>query len=110
MVTVPAGTIVQTERINGTLYQLSVTVDTAIPAGTVSALIPVQATGAARNLAPGYYRILPVAVTGIASVANEDDWLTTPVGMMSPMMNCGNAAATSSIWWAITIPMRFIVR
>ncbi|KLV46067.1 hypothetical protein SK31_01832 [Citrobacter sp. MGH99] len=80
VVTVPAGTIVQTERINGTLYQLSVTVDTAIPAGTVSALIPVQATGAAWNLAPGYYRILPVAVTGIASVANEDDWLTTPGG------------------------------
>lgn len=82
VVTIPAGTIVQTERINGALYQLSVTVDTAIPAGTASALIPVQATGAgaAWNLAPGYYRILPVAVTGIASVANEDGWLTTPGG------------------------------
>ncbi|MCX9061102.1 baseplate J/gp47 family protein [Citrobacter portucalensis] len=81
-VTVPAGTVVQTERINGTVYPVTVTADTTIPAGTASALISVQATGAgaAWNLAPGYFRILPVAVTGIASVANEDDWLTAPGG------------------------------
>lgn len=81
-VSVTAGTVVQTERINGTIYQVSVTADITIPVGTASALIPVQATGAgaAWNLAPGYYRILPVAVTGIASVVNEDDWLTTPGG------------------------------
>ncbi|WP_370604453.1 baseplate J/gp47 family protein [Citrobacter braakii] len=81
-VAVLAGTVVQTGRINGTIYEVSVTADTVIPAGTASALIPVKANGAgaAWNLAPGYYRILPVAVTGIASVVNEDNWLTTPGG------------------------------
>jgi len=82
VVTVPAGTVVQTERINGVIYQLAVTANTIIPANVRSALIPVQATGAgaAWNLAPGYYRILPVAVSGIASAVNEDDWLTQPGG------------------------------
>ena len=81
-VTVPAGTVVQTERINGAVYQVTVTADTTIPAGTASALIPVQAAaaGAAWNLAPGYYRILPVAITGVTSAVNEDGWLTTPGG------------------------------
>lgn len=80
--TVPGGTIVQTERINGVIYQLAVTTDTIIPANVASALVPVQATGAgaAWNLAPGYYRILPVAVPGIASAVTEDDWLTQPGG------------------------------
>lgn len=80
--TVPAGTVVQTERINGVIYQLIVTANTIIPANVASALIPVQAAGAgsAWNLAPGYYRILPVAVSGIASAVNEDDWLTQPGG------------------------------
>ncbi|MEB2410381.1 baseplate J/gp47 family protein [Enterobacter asburiae] len=80
--TVPVGTIVQTERINGIIYQLAVTADTIIPANVASALVPVQATGAgaAWNLAPGYYRILPVAVPGIASAVTEDDWLTQPGG------------------------------
>ncbi|EIY1687683.1 TPA: baseplate J/gp47 family protein [Escherichia coli] len=80
--TVPAGIIVQTERINGVIYQLAVTADTVIPANVTSALVPVQANGAgaAWNLAPGYYRILPVAVPGIASAVTEDDWLTQPGG------------------------------
>ncbi|MGA7588692.1 MAG: baseplate J/gp47 family protein [Rouxiella badensis] len=79
-VTVSAGTQVQTERINGTIFTLAVTQDTTLPAGVASAQIPVVATGTGSgyNLAPGYYRILPVAVAGIASVENEDDWLTTP--------------------------------
>lgn len=79
-VTVKAGTIVQTERINGSVYQLSVVDDYAIPAGDVAADIPVVAVqaGEAWNLAPGYYRILPVAVAGIASVRNNDDWLSSP--------------------------------
>lgn len=79
-VTVKAGTLVQTERINGRVYALATVSDYTIPAGTGSALIPVKATGAggAYNLAPGYYRILPVAVDGINSVTSEEDWLTTP--------------------------------
>lgn len=48
--------------------------------GTASALLPVKATGTggAYNLAPGYYRILPVAVDGISHVASEENWLTVP--------------------------------
>ncbi|WP_449547171.1 baseplate J/gp47 family protein [Lelliottia amnigena] len=79
-VAIPAGTLVQTERINGVVYVLAVSEDTTLPAGVESALIPVTATGngSGYNLAPGYYRILPVAVAGIASAVNEDDWLITP--------------------------------
>lgn len=80
VVTVKAGTAIQTERINGVVYELATTADFTITADVASALIPVTATatGGAWNLAPGYYRILPVAVAGISRVVNEDDWLTTP--------------------------------
>lgn len=80
VVTVKAGTLIQTERINGVVYELATMADFTITADTASSLIPVtaSATGGAWNLAPGYYRILPVAVAGISRVVNEDDWLTTP--------------------------------
>lgn len=79
-VVVPAGTRVQTERINGVVYVLEVTEDTTLADGLESAPVAVRATGTGSgyNLAPGYYRILPVAVAGIASVVNEDDWMVTP--------------------------------
>jgi uncharacterized phage protein gp47/JayE len=79
-VTVKAGAIVQTERINGVVYQLVTVADYVLPAGVASNLVPVKAsgTGGAYNLAPGYYRILPVAVDGISQVASEEDWLTVP--------------------------------
>ncbi|WZX60080.1 baseplate J/gp47 family protein [Salmonella enterica subsp. diarizonae serovar 58:r:z53] len=79
-VTIPAGTVIQTERINGTIYSVATTQQAIIPAGTASALIDVTATdsGAAFNLAPGYYQILPKAIDGIAAVRNDEDWLTTP--------------------------------
>ncbi|HAY0227940.1 TPA: baseplate J/gp47 family protein [Escherichia coli] len=79
-VTVPEGTQVQTERINGVIYTLTVTTDTVIPAGQLSMNIDVSAdeAGTAFNLAPGYYCILPVAIDGITSVINEEDWLVTP--------------------------------
>lgn len=80
VVTVKAGTLIQTERINGVVYELTTTADFTITTDKASALIPViaAATGGAWNLAPGYYRILPVAVAGISRVVNDDDWLTTP--------------------------------
>ena len=79
-ITVPVGTVIQTERINGTIYRLLTTADVTIAPGTASALAPVVAEleGSGFNLAPGYYRILPVAVDGIASAVNEDNWLTQP--------------------------------
>lgn len=78
--TVKAGTLVQTERINGRVYVLATVADVVIASGVASALVAVKATGTggAYNLAPGYYRILPVAVDGISQVASEEDWLTKP--------------------------------
>lgn len=80
VVTVKAGTFIQTERINGVVYSLTVASDMTIPADVASALIPVMAAGkgGAYNLAPGYYRILPAAVAGISHAVNEEDWLITP--------------------------------
>ncbi|EAW0925044.1 hypothetical protein AA26_21510 [Salmonella enterica subsp. enterica] len=80
VVTVKAGTVIQTERINGRVYELAITEDVVMASGTASALLPVKATGTggAYNLAPGYYRILPVAVDGISHVASEENWLTVP--------------------------------
>lgn len=79
-VTVKAGTVIQTERINGKIYAVSTVADVTIPSGTANALLPVKATGSggAYNLAPGYYRILPVAVDGISHVVSEENWLTVP--------------------------------
>lgn len=79
-ITVEAGTLIQTERINGIIYQLKTTEKTLINAGTESAFISVIATdtGRAYNLAPGYYQILPREIKGIDSVCNEEDWLTRP--------------------------------
>ncbi|EEP89618.1 hypothetical protein ykris0001_44830 [Yersinia kristensenii ATCC 33638] len=79
-VTVPAGTQIQTERINGVIYTLTTLSDTLIPAGVLSQSIAVTAehAGAGFNLAPGYYRILPTAIEGIASVENDENWLATP--------------------------------
>ena len=78
--TIKAGTVVQTERINDVIFRLVVTVDTAIPKGVLTALVPVVAenAGADYNLAAGYYRILPESIAGIRNVENKDDWLTTP--------------------------------
>ncbi|PHM27483.1 baseplate J/gp47 family protein [Xenorhabdus budapestensis] len=79
-VTVPAGTVIQTERINGEIYRVSTTESTVIADGVPSALLPVtaEAAGGAFNLAPGYFRILPVAVSGIVRVQNEEGWLLAP--------------------------------
>lgn len=78
--TIKAGTVVQTERINDVIFRLIVTQDTAIPKGMLSAPVPVIAenAGADYNLAASYYRILPESIAGIKSVENKDDWLTTP--------------------------------
>lgn len=79
-VTVPAGTVIQTERINGTVYAVTTDAAVTISAGRDGEEIPVTAngTGTAYDLAPGYYHILPVAVEGIASAVNGDDWLVQP--------------------------------
>ncbi|XPV75194.1 MAG: baseplate J/gp47 family protein [Desulfovibrio sp.] len=77
--TIPVDTIVETPAINGKIYRVKVTQDTVSDGGQQSVSVPVQAveTGEAYNLGPGYYSILPIPVTGVASVANSGDWLTS---------------------------------
>ncbi|WP_409500193.1 baseplate J/gp47 family protein [Mannheimia glucosida] len=79
-VTIKKGTVIQTERINDTIFRVVVTADTFIPQGILAALVPVEAelAGSSYNLAGGYYRILPETVQGITSVVNKNDWLTAP--------------------------------
>lgn len=79
-VTIPAGTVIQTERVNGEVYRLIVDATTMIPAGIAQLSIACTAdtAGSAWNLAPGYYHVLPVAVAGVAEVTTGDDWLTKP--------------------------------
>ena len=78
--TIKQGTIIQTERINDTIYRLIVTADTVIPSGTLTSAVPVIAenVGQDYNLAAGYYRILSEPVIGVRKVENLDDWLITP--------------------------------
>lgn len=78
-VAIPAGTMVESPDINGTTYRVATLAAAVIPDGQDSALAAVraEASGAAYNLGPGYYSILPKAVPGVAAVTNADDWLTT---------------------------------
>ena len=79
-VVVPAGTLIHSTTINNTIYEMVVISDTDFKDGEITEDVPCKAadTGDNYNLAPGYYQILPVAVAGIVSVRNNDDWLTTP--------------------------------
>ncbi|OXS13997.1 hypothetical protein CGX12_16585 [Zobellella denitrificans] len=79
-VTVPAGTLVSTERINGVIYSLATVQAVTLPAGQPEGLIVCEASapGSAWNLPAGYYCILPKAVPGIVSVNNPVDWITQP--------------------------------
>ena len=74
---ISAGTIIQSDAINGTVYRVLTVDDVILPENQASVLIPVIAenAGAAYNLGAGYYHILPESVTGIGSAINDDDWI-----------------------------------
>jgi hypothetical protein len=74
---IPAGTVIQTDAINGTVYRVVSVNDVILPLNSLSVLVDVVAenAGAAYNLGAGYYHILPESVTGIGSATNEADWL-----------------------------------
>lgn len=76
---IEAGILITTPAINGTVYRLVVSEDTTIPDGTLAASVPVvgENTGADYNLGAGYYSVLPEAISGIESVVNESNWITT---------------------------------
>ena len=80
LITIPAGTVIQTERIDDKVYRVMTVAEVVIPAGTASQAIAVKAeeSGTAYNLAPGYFRILPTDIPGISRVENLDNWLTQP--------------------------------
>ena len=78
VVTVPAGTLIQTERINGVIYCVKTVETIAIDADSALVSVIADSAGGAYNLAPGYFRILPSAITGIERVQNEDNWLLAP--------------------------------
>lgn len=77
---IPLGTVVETPEINGKVYRV-VTVEAGIIAnGENFADVKVEAEeeGAAYNLGPGYYSILPKAINGIIEVSNPAGWLDAP--------------------------------
>lgn len=75
---VPAGTIIESPRINGHVYRVETTAETVGPDGILTFEVPVEAqqAGSASNLGPGYYSILAEPLPGIVSVVNGDAWLT----------------------------------
>lgn len=76
---VVAGTLVETDRIENTVYQLRVIEDVLISAGQQSGLVLCEAVNAgnAFNLPAGYFSILPVGINGITHASNPVDWVTT---------------------------------
>lgn len=74
---ISAGTVIQTDAINGTVYRVLTVDDVILPENQASVLVPVVAenAGAAYNLGAGYFHILPESVTGIASAVNDENWL-----------------------------------
>ncbi|MEL0621792.1 baseplate J/gp47 family protein [Marinomonas arenicola] len=72
--TIPAGTIVYTDAINNTIYQLATTDDITLAVGEDGVIAAVRAVsaGAGYNLETGYYRYCDIE--GI-TVTNPVDWI-----------------------------------
>lgn len=79
-VTIPAGTIIKSAPIDGTVYQVKTTTETEFTDGQLTADVPVTAieAGSAYALAPGYFTILDEPITGISAVNNNEGWITSP--------------------------------
>ncbi|KJG42579.1 baseplate J/gp47 family protein [Photobacterium angustum] len=77
MIIIPAGTWVQTEIINNTVYRVKVLADTPLLENETVVAVDVQAenAGDAYNLGGGYYRYLSKPITGVHNVGNTDDWI-----------------------------------
>ncbi|WP_318515023.1 baseplate J/gp47 family protein [Photobacterium leiognathi] len=77
MIMIPAGTWVQTEIINGTVYRVQVLADTELAenATEVEAIVEAEHAGAAYNLGGGYYQYLSTAIVGVHNISNPDDWI-----------------------------------
>ncbi len=77
---IPKGTIVRTVAINNVIYRMITCEDTPFVDGEKTVLVKAEAenTGAAYNLADGYYSILEEPITGVTGVINGTDYLTYP--------------------------------
>lgn len=75
---VPVGTLIQSPPINGVTFTLVTMSAATFVDGNATLDVPVEAQepGAAFNLAPGYYAILPMPVPGVATASNPADWIT----------------------------------
>lgn len=76
----PAGFTISTDRINDTIYQLIIPIETTLPANAVSIKVDCIAanTGGGFNLSGGYYCIPQTPLPGLLRVHNPDDWLSVP--------------------------------
>ncbi|MCD9511943.1 baseplate J/gp47 family protein [Photobacterium phosphoreum] len=77
MIIIPAGTWVQTEIINNTVYRVKVVADTPLleNENVVAVTVEAEYSGDAYNLGGGYYRYLSKPITGVHDVGNADDWI-----------------------------------
>jgi len=71
---VPAGSEVDSTRINGVVYKLLTIADQSFAIGEteITILCEAQYEGEAYNLATGYYQVLPKTINGVVSVINRD--------------------------------------
>lgn len=79
-VTIKAGTVIQSPAINGRVYRLLTVADTVMPAGILEIAVMAEAeeTGAAYNLANGFYALMSTPLAGVVSVRNAMNWLLVP--------------------------------
>lgn len=77
---IPAGTVIRTVSIAGTIYRVQTTAAAQFEVGEDEVAVPVIATesGAAHNLGAGYYTIIESGYIPGATVTNGADWLATP--------------------------------
>ncbi|MDP2548904.1 baseplate J/gp47 family protein [Oceanobacter sp. 4_MG-2023] len=77
---IPTGTWIKTPAINGTVYRVKTTAAGQFGSTDTTITVPVEAenTGVAYNLAAGYFTVLDPPITGVTSVTNASDWITTP--------------------------------
>lgn len=77
VVTVAAGSVIQTLPIDGVVYQVLVINDTVLMAGETTGTVLVEAedAGAAYNLSAGYFNVIPVELPGIIAAVNDTDWI-----------------------------------
>ncbi len=79
-VPIPAGRIVRTKPDGqGIVYRYVTTADAVLPAGSVQVLVPVEAEeyGRGANATAGQICELVTTVSGVESVTNAADWLTS---------------------------------